>query len=172
MLFYNMQFLIGIWKGIVESGSKFGLLDNLTHILVPAPMDPDYDLWGYCRIKKKKKYFHLVTFLKIFLPSPCAVCYMWFSLLWILACSSWVFCFSASPPGFFCCSCSVHRRSGGKTGVTGSELGLRLFPVNWGDRRAGLWSGFFRSDETKMCPWAPSPRQGATAAVCFAEEGC
>jgi len=31
MLFYNMQFLIRIWKGTVESGSKLGLLDNLTH---------------------------------------------------------------------------------------------------------------------------------------------
>lgn len=43
MPFYSMQFLMGIWKGTVESGSKLDLLDNPTHILVSTPMDPDYD---------------------------------------------------------------------------------------------------------------------------------
>lgn len=65
--------------------------------------------------------------------------------------SPWVFCFSASPPGSSCCSCSLRCRLGCKAGGTGSELGLRLFLISQSGRRAGLWSGFFfQSDETNM----------------------
>lgn len=74
MLFYNVQFLIRIWKGTVALGSKLGLLDNLTHVHGTYHNGSRPWLVRLLQNEKNLKILPFNYFSEDFLSSPCMLC--------------------------------------------------------------------------------------------------